>query len=161
MHIFKVDNATVTQCWKSGKTLAQIKERFPDDDIREGTAENGQIEESGEFINPPQSIDERREKRISEIDSDSRKSIDVGFVYDNETFSLSAGAQANWNSLLALHNAGLAPFPIEVSTKDDGIYNITDVAFFASAFTSVAATLSVGRNLKIKVKSSNEPENVV
>jgi len=75
MHIFKVENKVVTQVWKSGKTLDKLKEVFPDTDLREGTAENGQIEVSKDvFENPPAYV-----KNDNELDEDTLSSMGNDF----------------------------------------------------------------------------------
>lgn len=78
MHIFQVKDKKVVQCWKSGKTLEQLKEKFPNIDLREGVAENGQIEVEGEFVSPPARVkddNELDEETLSAMGSDFKRIV--------------------------------------------------------------------------------------
>ncbi len=156
MHIFKAETIDgVTTCvltWKSGKTLKQLKKRFPDDDIRKGVAENGQIEVDGKFVNPKPSVDQQ----VRNVDKASRDRINPGFTFDSKRFSLSKEAQINWIGLLSVVNAGILSLEgqgVSVSTIDDDEYFVTDIAFFAAAFTAVSTILAEGRAEKIAIIS--------
>jgi len=157
----KVDNEWIFFARNGHNTLKETKIKYAGKKCIEGQGYNGSKLVDGVIIPLEKTIDQRRKNRIAEIDKTSRETIKKGFSYDGEKFSLSAAAQSNWNSLIGLHNAGLAPFPIECSTIDDGVYNITSLDFFAAAFTAFGGRLKTGRALKLKVKTSDDPESVV
>lgn len=85
MITFRVINNTISDVYAPGKTLAMMRARFPDWDLREGdenTIVGGQIEIDGVFVAPLESraqVDEREEetkqrnmrrKLINDLDSE-------------------------------------------------------------------------------------------
>lgn len=88
MHIFKVENSVVTQCWKAGDTLKQIKAKYKDADIRQGTAECTQIETAPDvFADPPPTPkttkELKREAIRDALDDDDFKDIILALAKAN------------------------------------------------------------------------------
>lgn len=94
-----------------------------------------------------------RSRRWAEIDTRTADLIAAGFVFDGHTFSLSASAQMNWTNLMI--SAALLPYPVAVSTADDGQYTLPTTgavqAFYATGIGAVKAILDAGRVLKLAV----------
>ena len=107
MHIFRVEDMTVTQAWKSGKSLEQIKGKFPDSDIREGTAECGQIEVTpGTFETPAapvKSDDELDERALLKVDLQFKRTVLRALKEINQSDSsiLSAKTKTGLQGLLS------------------------------------------------------------
>jgi len=89
------------------------------------------------------------------IDDRTDQLIEEGFVYDNETFSFSKGAQLNWIGLEVKKSS--LTWPVNVSTKENGEYSLAQADL--GAFTDVGmatkqAHLDSGRALKQSVNSA-------
>ena len=90
-----------------------------------------------------------KEFRYEEIDIKTATLISVGFTFDGETFSLSANAQRNWDSIKT--SKADYSFPLDITAKDNNTYVLTNPnvqAFWVAARDAVKAPLDSGRILK-------------
>lgn len=90
-----------------------------------------------------------KDAKVSAIDRRTQELIRRGFTFDDEQFSLSLNAQLNWLGIKSLSE--VLSFPIEVTTIDDGVYNLAQddvLPFVATAAATVQAYLESGRALK-------------
>ena len=99
-------------------------------------------------------VDLARDKRMKETDVTTQSLIDNGFTFDGETFSLSTGAQFNWNAIKVAVDGGLlveGNFPYGISTKTETEYNLSwaDVnSFIGTVLVTVSTHLGGGRAIK-------------
>lgn len=90
-----------------------------------------------------------KQLRYNEIDWKTEQLILTGFIYDSETFSLSAYAQSNWTAL----KTSTADFvwPVEITAMNNNVYSLTEanlLAFWTAARDGVKDHLDSGRALK-------------
>lgn len=102
----------------------------------------------------PKVFEVEKANLIRLIDDKSSSKIFEGFTFDKNIFSLSISAQINWSNLL---NIPEQMFPINISTKDDGIYvlqffNVKN--FYYSALTAKNTALQYGNEAKILIKNA-------
>ena len=106
----------------------------------------------------PDTLDELKAKKIAAIDSKTNELISSGFEFDGDSFSMSDAAQRNWCALAAAKANGMVPYPLTISTIDEGCRQITDAetlaAFLAAHLTyqtDNTKPLASGRILKAQV----------
>jgi hypothetical protein len=107
------------------------------------------------------SLDDRKAAKIKEIDKRTQELIESGFSFDGHSFSLSLSAQVNWIGLKVMSE--LLTWPIEITTVDDGAYELQQVnllAFAATAAATVQSHLAAGRALKLQVQAAASKEAV-
>jgi predicted AAA+ superfamily ATPase len=105
------------------------------------------------------SLDDYKKIVCEEIDRKTEASIAEGFVFQNNTFSLSQNAQLNWTSLRMAYIANTLSFPQVISTKDDGAFELTkDNAseFFDDLFSFLKTVLDTGRKKKIAIQAAKD-----
>lgn len=99
-----------------------------------------------------QSLSAKKESRFIEIDIKTGQLIAAGFSFDSQTFSLSANAQANWNTLKSQESE--FTWPVEISTADNNTYSLAQVdlsTFWQTGRDTVKGHLDSGRSLKKQV----------
>lgn len=136
------------------------------------------------------SLEDIKETKNKEIDERTQNLMDFGFSHETKIFSLSNNAQRNWIGIVtyldilyteAIANSDPRPttlseefaikdavdsavFPIGVSTKDDGEYDITDIAdlkvFYQTGFGTANSHYMSGRALKQLVNDATDAEGV-
>lgn len=95
-----------------------------------------------------------KKKIIEIIDENTVLKINNGFSFANKNFSLSLSAQINWSNLLLLPGSF---FPINLSTKNDDIYQLTYnnvQLFYSAALNGKNTPLQEGNILKQQVKNA-------
>jgi hypothetical protein len=95
------------------------------------------------------SLEALKEHRYLEVDIRTAELISVGFVFDGQTFSLSANAQRNWDSIKT--SKPDYSFPLDITTIDNNTYSLTNAnvqAFWVAARDVVKSHLDSGRALK-------------
>ena len=78
--------------------------------------------------------------------------LSVGFVFDGATFSLSANAQRNWDSIKT--SKADYTFPLDITTMDNDTYSLTNPnvqSFWVAARDAVKTPLDSGRVLKTTI----------
>lgn len=87
--------------------------------------------------------------------------IETPVDHNSKGFSMSNNAQRNWIGMLALRNAGMLTYPIQVSTSSEAPYEIADDAeflmFIGAVFTyqtDPSKPLHSGRVLKAQVDAA-------
>ena len=103
-------------------------------------------------------LDYLKARRYEEVDKRTQELISEGFVYDSVTFSLSSMAQTNWIGMKQAADLSLLTYPFAVSTKDDGEYELDDLAdldaFYQTALGVKITHLGSGRALKVSIKDA-------
>lgn len=107
-------------------------------------------------------LDVLKEERLTEIDKRTGELISLGFQYTNangtETFSLSELAQINWIGLNHADVKDTITYPLGVSTKDDGEFELIDApdvtTFFMTGVGTKKAHIDSGRALKVSIKNA-------
>jgi len=103
-------------------------------------------------------LSEKKSIRADEIDNKTAELISNGFVYDSNTFSLSAEAQLNALGIKALAESGGNITPIDISTKNDSSYTLNNKAaldgWFQAGFGTKKAHLDSGRALKLQIEAA-------
>jgi len=110
-------------------------------------------------------LSELKESRYDEIDAKTVEIISAGFVFDGQTFSLSAQAQNNWTNIKAQKDVfnAMGMFPIQVSTKDSDVYFLqyADVdSFWGAGMVAVKTPYNIGGNLKKLIFDATTIEEV-
>jgi len=98
------------------------------------------------------SFQEYKQVRYDAIDTKTKSLIAAGFVYDNETFSLSHDAQSNWAALK--NNSGDFTWDKNISTINNNTYSLALanlVAFWTACNNAINGHLDSGRVLKKSV----------
>ena len=93
-----------------------------------------------------------KDQRYVEIDQKTGLIISAGFTFDGETFSLSANAQRNWDSIKTSKSD--YSFPLDITTIDNNTYSLTNPsvqAFWVAARDAVKTPLDSGRVLKKEI----------
>jgi len=93
-------------------------------------------------------LQELKDLRYQEIDSNTSYIIKEGFVFDGGTFSLSENAQINWTNLTLLPDG---VYPITISTMTEDVYVLELVnkdAFYMTAVGAKLTPLNTGSALK-------------
>lgn len=75
---------------------------------------------------PPPTLEESKQIKINQIDIKTQELIQLGFDFDDSSFSMSAMAQLNWASLGAARANGMLSFPLSISTVDESAYELKD-----------------------------------
>jgi len=97
----------------------------------------------------------RKVTKNAAIDANTMVLIAGGFTYDSTTFSLSEYAQINWTVLKTLES--LFTWPVDISTKADGEYSLTQAnldAFLDAGRLAVQGPMDSGRALKLSVNAA-------
>lgn len=107
-----------------------------------------------------ETLDEKKAKRIIEIDEKTQELIRIGFTFDSQIFSLSREAQINWLGLKTLES--LLNWPVTVTTKDDLEYSLENSNlnnFLGTASLTKQSHLDSGRTLKLEIlQATNQTE---
>ncbi len=93
-----------------------------------------------------------KQLRYNEIDGKTVSLIAAGFSFDSQAFSLSSSAQMNWSTLK--DQEAEFTWPVEVSTKDNNAYSLTQAnltAFWTAGRDATKGHLDTGRALKKSV----------
>lgn len=96
-----------------------------------------------------------KEKRIVQIDQRTQQLISQGFAFDGKQFSLSEPAQINWLGLKTLEY--VMTWPIEITTKGDGVYSLAQsnlMYFLGTGKATIQTNIDSGRGLKIAVNDA-------
>lgn len=101
--------------------------------------------------------------KFDEIDERTSELIDLGFVYNTKTFSLSNNAQLNLLGIDIKRNDGI--LPITFNTIDDlSEETLTTAeqvdAFFMTALGSKKAHLDSGTALKLQVRNAADKDAI-
>ena len=104
-----------------------------------------------------------KRKKIEAIDLRTDELIQAGFMYNGESFSLSLEAQLNWIGLLSMATANLLTYPVVISTKESGTYDIVDIndmySFSGQAMVAASTPIASGQALKGRIlAATNEVE---
>ena len=86
-----------------------------------------------------------KQNRYNEIDLKTQSLIAAGFTYDSQTFSSSANAQSNWNTMHS--EEAEFTWPLEISTLDSNTYSLTQAnihAFWTACKDSINGHLDSG-----------------
>lgn len=97
-------------------------------------------------------LENKKNKKIKRIDERTQYLISQGFEFDNNQFSLSEPAQINWLGLKTLQD--VVTWPIEITTKSDGAYSLTEanlIYFLGTGKATIQAHLDSGRALKVVI----------
>jgi len=78
--------------------------------------------------------------KINEIHENTLALNAQGFMFGNCHFSLNEMAQTNWDAIMTADNAGLLPYPIQVSQSNGTQYSIADVTTLKT-FVGTALTI--------------------
>ena len=103
----------------------------------------------------------RKLNKNEAIDKRTVELINGGFIFDSNTFSLSEPAQLNWVGMKTLE--ALMSFPSDITTKDDGLYSLTQAnldPFIGTAMATKQAHLDSGRLLKISINAATTIEEI-
>jgi len=101
-----------------------------------------------------ESLDAYKELKNLAIDAKTVSLIYAGFTFDGQIFSMSDRAQTNWIAISA--NESLLSWPLDITTKDDSQYSLTQAnapAFYGSALMHKQTYLNSGRALKLQVNA--------
>jgi hypothetical protein len=132
--------------WNEAKTAPnpsathrEIRDRFSSgEDIHENAYPNDAFPTVG-----PQTPEEARNFRITQIEINSEVLLSAGVAYDSVLFSLSSAAQSNWIALqVAVLSSGVT-YPYDVSTIYGTTYTVQDsghmTAFLSAVFSRINA----------------------
>lgn len=108
-------------------------------------------------------LSEYKKLKFDEIDERTSELIDLGFVYNTKTFSLSNNAQLNLLGIDIKRNDGI--LPITFNTIDDlSEETLTTAeqvdAFFMTALGSKKAHLDSGTALKLQVRNAADKDAI-
>lgn len=104
---------------------------------------------------------EYRNVRHLEIDLKTTELIEVGFIYDSITFSLSNLSQGNYDALQ--NNTSYYTWPKDISTKDSDTYELAEanVDTFWTAYKDVVeGHIETGRVLNASIKNAADKDAV-
>lgn len=105
-----------------------------------------------------------KEERNTNIDEKTHELITNGFIYASNVFSLSPEAQINWIALKQAVDSGLLTLPVNITTKDDLEYTISDTAdlinFYGTGLVTKKAHIDSGRDLKILINAAVDETSV-
>lgn len=114
-----------------------------------------------------QELADYKQAKIDAIDARTSELIMAGFPFDGQNFSMSEAAQRNWTGMGTVLALGLLPFPLPISTVDEGTYILNDQAHclqFLGAYMLYQAhpayPLSAGRVLKAQVNAATTKAEV-
>lgn len=102
-------------------------------------------------------LSDNKEARRKAIDAKTVQLIGQGFTFDSNTFSLSEPAQLNWVGLKTLEAA--LTWPVNITTKDDKQYSLTQAnldSFMGTGLAAKQAHLDSGRALKLQVDAATD-----
>lgn len=112
-------------------------------------------------------LDEYKAAKIAKIDARTAELVMAGFPFDGQNFSMSEAAQRNWAGMGAVLGLGLLPFPLPISTVDEGTYILNDSQHclqFIGAYMLYQADpnqpLGAGRALKAQVNAATTKAEV-
>ena len=108
-----------------------------------------------------------KQAKISTIDAKTSELIMAGFPFGGENFSMSEPAQRNWTGMGTVLALGLLPFPLPISTVDEGTFILNDQTHclqFLGAYMLYQAhpayPLASGRALKAQVNAATTKAEV-
>lgn len=108
-----------------------------------------------------ESLESMKIKKLSEIDLKTTSLINQGFVFDSQTFSLSAAAQGNWLGMKVLENS--LTWPVNCATIDGFEYSLQQVdldTFIGVGQVTLQTHLASGRALKVQVNNATTKAGV-
>ena len=97
-------------------------------------------------------LEENKAALIRKIDEKTQYLISQGFSFDGQQFSLSEPAQINWLGLKTLQDA--ITWPMEITTKGDGVYSLSEqnlIYFLGTGKAVIQGHIDSGRDLKIAI----------
>lgn len=101
-------------------------------------------------------VDKGKGRALLAVDRQTQELIAEGFTFQGIVFSLSIVAQMNWTNLFIGRTT--LSYPLEVSTKDDGVYRINNANELATVYSAgvlhVKSVLDAGRELKKQIKDA-------
>jgi hypothetical protein len=110
----------------------------------------------------PFTLEQKRNQKLAEVDNNTQLLINEGFPFSNKIFSLSGEAQINWTNMFIAKS--LLSYPLEISTKDNGVHTFDDVnqvsSFYATGIAAVKAMLDSGRSLKQQIIAAQTEEEL-
>ncbi len=120
-------------------THREIRDRFSSgEDIHENAYPNEAFPTVG-----PQTSEEARNLRITQIEINSEVLLSTGVIYDSTPFSLSSAAQSNWIALQVAVLSNGVTYPYDVSTIYGTTYTVQDsghmTAFLSAVFNRINA----------------------